>query len=160
MNFDQAFDRLIGFEGGYSNNSHDPGGETMWGITRRVALQEGYTGDMRFLPRATAKAIYLNRYWTPIHADHVPDAARYAVFDGAVNDGVIQAARWMQRAVGVGEDGVLGPASLAAIAAVDGVKLAAVFLGFQLDAKTTYPTWVAFGKGWSRRIADILQGLA
>lgn len=160
MNFDQAFDKLLGFEGGYSNNSQDPGGETCWGVTRRVALQEGYTGDMHLLPRDTAKAIYKKRYWDAIHADQVPEAARYAVFDGAVNAGVTQAARWIERALGVGEDGVLGPLTIAALAHADGRVLAAVFLGLQLDFKTSLPTWGAFGRGWSRRIADILKGIA
>ena len=54
--FDDAFDALIGNEGGYSNNPKDPGGETMWGITARVARAAGYTGPMRDLPRDTAKA--------------------------------------------------------------------------------------------------------
>ena len=35
--FDDAFDLLIGNEGGYVNNPADPGGETMFGITARVA---------------------------------------------------------------------------------------------------------------------------
>lgn len=157
MNFDQSFDQLIGFEGGYSNDSSDPGGETMWGVTRRVALQEGYQGSMRQLPRETAKAIYLKRYWTPIHADQAPEAARYALFDSSVNAGVTQTARWIERALGVGEDGVLGPITLAAMQKADGVRLAAVVLGLQLDFKTSLPTWGGYGRGWARRIADILQ---
>ena len=159
MTFDQAFDRLLGFEGGYSNNRQDPGGETCWGITRRVAAQEGYTGDMHFLPRETAKAIYKKRYWDAVQAEQVPEAARYAVFDGAVNDGVTQAVRWLERALGVGEDGVLGPVTLAALQKADGTRLAAAFLGLQLDFKTSLPTWGAFGRGWARRIAEILKGL-
>ena len=59
MNFDEAFDRLLGHEGGYVNDPRDPGGETMWGITKRVALVNGYTGPMREMTQAQAKAIYL-----------------------------------------------------------------------------------------------------
>ncbi|HIA2409759.1 TPA: glycosyl hydrolase 108 family protein, partial [Burkholderia contaminans] len=33
--FDDAFEALMGNEGGYSNSPADPGGETMWGITAR-----------------------------------------------------------------------------------------------------------------------------
>jgi lysozyme family protein len=156
MNFDQAFDKLLGFEGGYSNNSQDPGGETCFGVTRRVALQEGYTGDMHVLPRETAKAIYKKRYWDSIHADAVPEPARYVVFDSAVNAGVTQTARWIERALGVGEDGVLGPVTLSALATADGAKLASTVLGLQLDFKTSLPTWGAFGRGWARRIAAML----
>ena len=35
--FDQCFDKLISHEGGYVNDPRDPGGETMWGVTARVA---------------------------------------------------------------------------------------------------------------------------
>jgi lysozyme family protein len=76
MNFDDAFDALLGVEGGYSNSPSDPGGETMWGITRRVALREGYSGDMHLLPRETAKAIYRRRYWDAVMADRLPEAVR------------------------------------------------------------------------------------
>ena len=42
MDFDQAFEKLIGHEGGYVNNPADPGGETKFGISRRCLL---YTSD-------------------------------------------------------------------------------------------------------------------
>jgi lysozyme family protein len=160
MNFDQAFDMLIGHEGGYSNNPADPGGETMWGVTRRVALQEGYVGEMRQFPRETAKAIYLKRYWTPIKAEQLPESLRYTVFDAAVNSGVSQAIKWLQRAVGVGEDGYLGPMTLAAANAPGDVKVAVLFNAERLDFMTNLPTWGAFGEGWARRIASNLKELA
>ena len=34
MNFDKAFELVIGHEGGYSNNPKDPGGETKYGISK------------------------------------------------------------------------------------------------------------------------------
>ena len=37
MNFDKAFDRLLGHEGGFVDHPRDPGGATRWGITQRVA---------------------------------------------------------------------------------------------------------------------------
>ena len=61
--FDRAFDLLIGNEGGYVNNPKDPGGETNWGITKTVAVANGYTGDMRTMPKETAKCIYKKMYW-------------------------------------------------------------------------------------------------
>jgi lysozyme family protein len=35
MTFDQAFERLIGHEGGYVNDPRDPGGETKYGVSKR-----------------------------------------------------------------------------------------------------------------------------
>ena len=56
MNFDQAFRNMIGHEGGYVNDPRDPGGETNHGVTKRVAVANGYTGSMKDLPLDTAKA--------------------------------------------------------------------------------------------------------
>lgn len=156
MNFDQAFDVLIGHEGGYSNHPSDPGGETMWGVTRRVALQEGYTGEMRYLPRDTAKAIYRKKYWDAVKADELPVPIRYAVFDAAVNSGVSQAVKWLQQAVDVQDDGVIGPMTIAAAKKADFLALPNM-LGHRLDFMTSLPTWGQFGRGWARRIAAILK---
>lgn len=159
MNFDAAFDALLGHEGGYSNNRHDPGGETMWGITRKVAMQEGYVGDMHIMPRDFAKAVYQRKYWDAVKADSLPDALRFAVFDAAVNSGVSQAVRWLQRALDVGDDGILGPLTLQAAQRCNPVRTAATLNGIRLDFMTSLPTWGQFGRGWARRIASNLQAL-
>lgn len=159
MKFDDAFDILIGHEGGYSNHPSDPGGETMWGVTRRVALQEGYTGDMHVLPRETAKEIYRKKYWDAVRADRMPEALRYSLFDAAVNSGPEQAIRWLQRAMDVGDDGILGPLTLDAAQRGNGLRLAVKMNAERLDFMTSLPTWSAFGKGWARRIVSNLKGL-
>jgi len=157
MTFDQAFDRLLGHEGGYSNNSADPGGETMWGVTARVARADGYLGEMRDLPRDRAKSIYRRLYWDAVRADQLPDSVRFDVFDGAANSGPVQSIKWLQRAAGVADDGILGPKTMAAAAAA-GTALAARFNGHRLSFMADLPTWGSFGKGWARRIAKNLLG--
>lgn len=157
MNFDQAFDLLIGHEGGYSNHASDPGGETMWGVTRKVALQEGYTGAMRTLPRDTAKDIYRRRYWAAVSADLLPEPLRYSVFDASVNSGPEQAAKWLQRALRVAEDGHIGPLTLAAANVGNAYRLVTTMNAARLSFMTDLPTWGVFGRGWARRIAAILS---
>ncbi|MGJ7512332.1 glycoside hydrolase family 108 protein [Variovorax sp. GT1P44] len=157
MNFDQAFDRLLGHEGGYSFSPSDPGGETMWGVTAVVARANGYAGAMKQLPRDTAKAIYQRKYWDAIQADKLPEALRFDVFDAAVNSGVSQAVKWLQRIAGVGDDGVIGPMTLNAASKLDGNAAAAAYSGVRLDFMTSLPTWGAYGRGWARRIASNLQ---
>lgn len=159
MTFDDAFDLLLGNEGAYSNNANDPGGETMWGITRRVAIQEGYEGDMHILPRETAKAIYKKRYWDELRCDRMPDALKFSLFDSAVNDGVKQTIKFLQRAMDVGDDGVLGPLTLDAAQRGNGLMLAVKLNAERLDFMTSLPTWGSFSRGWARRIAGNLQRL-
>lgn len=156
MKFDEAFDRLLGHEGLYSNNPADPGGETMWGVTARVARADGYLGEMRDLPRERAKSIYRRLYWDAVRADQLPAAVRFDVFDGAVNSGVVQSIKWLQRAAGAADDGILGPKSMAAASAA-GPALAARYNGHRLLFLADRPTWGSFGRGWARRIAANLQ---
>lgn len=157
MNFDLAFDRLLGHEGGYSNDPADPGGETMWGVTVAVARANGYTGLMRDLPRDTAKAIYQARYWTPVKGDNLPAAVAFQVFDAAVNHGVKQAVKWLQAAAGTTPDGIIGPQTLAAIGRTEPATLGLLFNSARLMFYTGLPTWQSFGKGWTRRVAGNLR---
>lgn len=156
MNFDDAFERLMLLEGGYSNNSADPGAETMFGVTARVAHAEGYIGDMKALPKEVAKSIARRKYWDAVHCDELPEGIRYAMFDSAYNSGPTQAVKWLQRAVSVQDDGVIGPMTIGA--ANRAASLLPALLGLRLDFLTSLPTFGAFGKGWVRRVASILQG--
>ena len=66
MPYSQAFlaawARTIGEEKGYSNNPADKGGETMHGITERVARANGWQGPMRQLPLDRAQEIGKTQY--------------------------------------------------------------------------------------------------
>jgi lysozyme family protein len=158
VDFDQAFDLLLGHEGGYVDHPRDPGGATRWGITERVARVAGYRGDMREFPVTLAKRIAKAEYWDAVRADQLPPALRYAVFDAAYNSGPTQAAKWLQRALGVVDDGVIGPKTLAAASAASPCALRPRMLAQRLRFMTDLATWPAFGKGWARRIAALMEG--
>lgn len=157
MNFATAFDLLLEHEGGFSDHAADPGGKTRYGITEAVARQAGYQGDMRELPVEVAKQIYLERYWKAISADDLPPGIRYAVFDAAVNSGPVQAARWLQRALGVDADGIIGTRTLQACYAQDARALRLRMLAQRLRFMAGLPNWPAFSRGWARRIADLME---
>lgn len=153
--FDQCFDKLIAHEGGYVSHEKDPGGETNWGISKRSYPQV----DIKNLTRDAAKAIYKTDFWDRAQCDRLPPTLAYLLFDAAVNSGIGQAIRFLQRAIGTADDGVLGPLTLAAVQRFDAESLCARFLGQRLDFMTRLSTFDYFGKGWSRRIADQLKGL-
>ena len=154
--FDDAFAGLIDNEGGYSNNPADPGGETMWGITARVARKHGYTGPMRELPLAVARAIAKAEYWDAVRGDELPPALAFHVFDASYNSGPEQAVKWLQRAAGVAADGNFGPVTMKAVLAVDLEGLIARFDGLRLLFLADLETWPSFGRGWARRIGKNL----
>lgn len=153
MNFDQAFDRLIGHEGGYACNPADPGGETKWGISKRSYPNE----HIASLTLARAKALYLRDYWAPAGCEAVPDALRFDLFDTAVNSGVSAAIRLLQNAAGVAADGVLGPVTLQALGAAHSATVVARFNGWRLAMMANTPQFATFGRGWARRIAENLK---
>lgn len=128
----EAIERTIGKEGKYSDNPHDTGGKTMWGITEKVARANGYTGEMRDLPRQKAVDIYAAEYFVgPRFADVAPMSASIAeeLFDTGVNMGVSIPGTFLQRALNVLNkshkqaslfpelvvDGQIGPATLSAL---------------------------------------------
>lgn len=156
MNFDAAFDTLLGHEGGYSDHPSDPGGRTMWGVTERVARAHGFTGDIRTLTRDEAKRIYRVDYWGPVRAEELPQEVRYDVFDGAVNSGVKQSVKWLQRAAGVADDGIIGPKTLAAVHAMTPDRVAKRYNGHRLRFMKDSKNWKVFSGGWAERIASNL----
>lgn len=153
--FDDAFDRLIGNEGGYSFNPKDPGGETMWGVTARVARAYGFTGPMKELPRETAKAIAKKLFWDPLHLDEFDPRVAFQIFDANYNGG--HPVIWMQGAAGAKVDGLMGPATIAAVRALDPLRFILRWNSLRLRYYTSLSTWLTFGKGWVNRIANNLM---
>lgn len=153
MTYEEAFERLIGHEGGYVNHPSDPGGETKYGISKR-----SYPGeDIAGMTLARAKDIYYRDYWGKAGCDLVPPAVKFDLFDMAVNSGVGTAIRTLQRAVGVEDDGVIGPVTIQAIGSLSGPQFVARFNGHRLQYLSALSTWPAFGRGWANRIAKNLM---
>lgn len=159
MNFDRAFDKLMEHEGGYSNNPADPGGETMYGITHRVARKNGYTGPMKDLPLATARRIAKTEYWDVVNADSLPDRVRFDVFDTCYHSGRERAIKLLQQALGFtgrDVDGLVGPMTRAALLSSNPEVLDKRFNGYRLRFLASLSTWPSFARGWARRIANNL----
>lgn len=149
MDFEQAFERVLGHEGGYVNDPRDPGGETSFGISRRAYPGEDIAG----MTVERARELYRRDYWGPAGCGQVPDALRFELFDMAVNAGVRAAVKALQTAAGADPDGVLGPQTLRRVAMMDPAAALRRLQGARLDAYTRAKAWPAFGAGWVRRVA-------
>ncbi len=153
--FDRAFDRLIGSEGGYVNDPNDPGGETNWGISKRSYPNV----DIKNLTREQAATIYYRDFWNRIHADAMPFALAFQTFDFAVNSGIETAVRYLQKALGVADDGYWGPVTMQAVASADVDYAVMRVNAYRLIYMTKLSGWGNFGRGWARRIAtNLLSG--
>ena len=158
--FDTLFDRLMKHEGGYANNPADPGGETMWGVTKRVAREYGYTGAMRQLPKATAQQIADKLYWQAIQGDKLDRAIAWQLVDAAYNHGNRNAVKMLQRAVGVADDGIIGNVTISAVNAMDKNDVLFKFNAERIEFFCNIGTFNVFGKGWMRRVAGNLRWAA
>lgn len=114
---------VIAVEGGYVNHKADPGGETNMGITKRVAVDNGYRGPMRALPREVAENIYYRRYLVAPGYEPLVEldaAVTEELFDTTVNMGPPRPSRWFQASLnaicgsGLAVDGRVGPATVVA----------------------------------------------
>lgn len=162
MNYDQAIERILPIEGGYVNNPEDPGGETNMGITWPTLHQAIGAGvvpagtTIAGLTRDQAKAIYKPLFWDAGHMDDYDGAIGYQAMDAAVNSGIGNANRFLQRAAGVADDGRIGPVSVAAIKAMPVPKVLALFIAERLEFERHLQAWRTFGAGWAgRAVADI-----
>lgn len=151
MNFDIAFDRLMGHEGGYSMDVRDPGGETNWGISKRSYPQ----ADIKNLTREAAKMIYRRDFWIPLGDADV--AIKFQVFDFAVNGGLPCALRKLQAAIGVADDGHWGPISTRALLALNVNDVLLRYNAQRLRFYTSLSTWGTYGRGWTNRVAGNLD---
>lgn len=154
-NFEYCLGRVLKHEGGYSNHPADPGGATNYGITIAVARANGYHGDMRHIPMGLVKQIYRKRYWDVLRCDDLPAGVDYAVFDYGVNSGVRRSARILQLIVGVDDDGRVGSLTIFAANAYGAKKLIEAICDERLLFLRKLRTWPTFGRGWSRRVADV-----
>ena len=81
--FEKALKFVLKWEGGYSNDPNDPGGETKFGISKRSYPEL----DISKLTLKQAKEIYYQNYWLKTGCDELPYPFNIVVFDTAVNMG-------------------------------------------------------------------------
>jgi lysozyme family protein len=150
---------VLKHEGGYVNDPRDPGGRTNLGVTQRA--WEAYWNrssseeEMRKLTPNIVKPFYKAMYWDKIRGDDLPAGVDYAAYDLAVNSGVGRAAKYLQQIAGVTADGAIGPKSIEAIKACDPGQTVQALCDMRLDFLKRLPTFETFGKGWSRRVAEV-----
>jgi len=161
-NSERAIPKILKHEGGYVNNPADPGGATNKGITiatfRRYIKPGGTIADLKALTESQAVVVYKRQYWDAVSADLLPSGVDYAVADFAVNSGPSRAGKYLQKVVGTAQDGVVGPATIAAargLSAPDVINdICDERLAFMRRIRGGR-LWKTFGRGWQRRVDDV-----
>ena len=159
-NFQPSVTKIKGYEGGFSDLAKDPGGATNWGVTEStLSAYRGHActvADVRALTWAEAEPIYHEVYWPAVLGDQLPPGVDLITFDAGINCGRGRAVTFLQAALGVEQDGQLGPVTLAKLAAVSDLH---VLLDKIEVARAAYyralKTYATFGKGWMARLSDV-----
>jgi len=142
---------------GYVNIPQDRGGETKYGVAKRANPDI----DVYALDLEGAMAVYFRRYWLAGKCDQLNFPISMMHFDGCVNHGIGRANKFLQRAVRVTEDGVIGPVTIAAVnnsAPLDIIKnLSETRTNFYHAIINRDKSQKIFLNGWMRRIDTVTE---
>lgn len=166
--FNEALELTLRYEGGYVNHPNDPGGATNKGVTQKVYDQyrkeKGLAQKtVKKIPDDEVEDIYYDKYWLKGRCDKLPENLAIVHFDTSVNSGIIQSSKFVQRAVGANDDGMIGPKTLEAVkSAVQSKGEMAIVKSF-LDQRREFfkliaerkPKLKVFLKGWMNRVASL-----
>lgn len=157
QNYAASLKRVLAHEGGYSNHPADPGGATMRGVTQRVydafRAQSGRSKQsVSKIAEDELQTIYRLQYADKVRFNDLPSGVDYVVFDGAVNSGVSQSVKWLQRSVGVKDDGIIGAVTINAVKQRNPATVINDICDRRLAMLKQLKTWKTFGKGWTSRV--------
>lgn len=171
--FSECLKFILKWEGGYGNDSLDRGGPTNCGVTQATYDAYRLGKGLGRQPVVGISApevadVYWSRYWKPVRGDNLPRGIDLVVFDAAVNHGIKQAAKFLQRAVGVGDDGVIGEVTIEAVIsdAASGLtkdNIASIIgqrRAFYENLVARAPGQKKFFNGWMNRLSSLEQEVA
>jgi lysozyme family protein len=109
--FESALDFVLAHEGELANHPYDRGGLTYRGIARNAWPRwEGwmYIDKGETPPLEMVRKFYYENFWVPLKCDSLPAPIAIFLFDSAVGSGHVLPTRWLQRAIGAKDDGIVG----------------------------------------------------
>jgi len=164
-NFAECLGITLRHEGGFVSHPKDPGGSTNKGVT--LATFSLYLGrkasvdELKMISDTQLCEIYRKQYWDKVRGDDLPGGLDFCVFDFAVNSGPGRAAKMLQALVGAEADGSIGHKTVAAV--LDYVsretlpKVIEQYQAKRLHYLQALPHWETFGRGWGRRVNEVLD---
>lgn len=168
----KALDFVFKSEGGYCNDKNDHGGATNLGIIQREydawrKERELPLRSVRDIDKDEAIKIYTDEYWLAGKCDKMPWPVNMVHLDACINTGVHQAAKFLQRAIGVADDGIVGPNTLGALEGCCKASSALVIANRVADQRIPFyhrlvdkdPTQEDFIDGWLNRVNNLKEAI-
>lgn len=166
---DDLIKDLLVVEGGYVNNPDDKGGPTNFGITQAtLAHWRGHSvsaDDVEDMKEEEAFDIYESEYWIkPRICDlGLSPALEGMVFDAGVNHGVSRSVKFLQEAMGLTADGIIGRITIVTAKGANPVELAAGFMAERVEYYgaiiSNNHSQAQFALGWARRCKTFIKDI-
>ena len=169
--FDKAIEFIFKWEGYRSEHPSDPGGLTIWGISKRAhpKVVEKMENMDKEAARKFAKQFYKENYWQVVSMD-IPWPVNVVAFDTAIQFGNNDAVKMLQSAFNrvfkskksLKVDGLLGQKTKEAVQNLteDNLKLLALSMLLErLDWYNNSKVWKVFGLGWTNRLIDLYHSI-
>ena len=162
---------ILSFEGGYVNDPKDRGGATNRGVTIATWKAQGYdkdgdgdidVSDLKLITEEDAVGIMRKNYWNRWKGDDIADqSVANMLVDWLWSSGK-NAIVIPQRMLGVKDDGIVGPKTVAALNSADASSFFSLLkkrrLQFINNIVKNNPSQKRFMAGWYRRINAINYG--
>lgn len=165
------FRQLVPFirkwEGGFVNDPYDKGGATNAGVTiatyRAYRKSKGYTtttvDDLKRMTSVEWQEIFKTLYWDRWRGDDIRSQSVANILVDWVWASGVWGIKIPQRLLGVAVDGIVGPATLDALNALDPRKVFDAVMSARVqfidDICRRTPTNERFRRGWMNRLNDI-----
>lgn len=172
MSFYRALKFTLHWEGGYTNDRVDPGGATNYGITQAIYSDWLRTNQLPWnavaeIDHLQVFCVYRDYYWNVVPIVHeLKSPLQVALFDTIVQFGYRGCVLFLQEAIGVGVDGVVGPRTLEALRLKNGKSTAQLICDGRLAYRSVRcredPSQSRFLDGWQRRdraLLTLISGL-
>jgi lysozyme family protein len=139
-----------------TNDPNDAGGRTQYGISEKSNPEAWADGKVT---EEEARAIYLKKYVTGPRFDRVADSRlQHFLVDFGVTSGPSIAIQYLQRSLGLPDDGIIGPHTIGAINNCDPKQLLnrLVIERAKMIGRIVHknPSQVKFLNGWLNRVFE------
>lgn len=151
MSFARAVAFVLKKEGGLVDDPNDPGGLTNHGVCLRYHPELTRQQIIDLTDAQAAEIFHGQQYWGAIKGDELPGALQLPMLDTAVSEAPEHAIRFLQEALYVGVDGILGPKTLHAARVAMAHATICRFTAHRVFYLTTKESWEHYGKGWTAR---------
>lgn len=159
--FDIAFENVLQYEGGFTNDPKDRGNWTTGVIGKGLCKGTKYgistmaypSLNIRDLTVNQAKDIYYKDYWLKNKLDKLEPVLAFQLFDACIQHGSGTAIKLLQKLLGITTSGSLDEVTLSTLKYENQKILAYRYIAKRLEYYTSIKTFSTYGKGWVNRMA-------